>query len=76
MTINLPLNKTEEAKAKMENLHNFILKGWEIQDISVDGWASPEGEIDFNDNLANDRAETTQKYMEKQENLFMVKSTD
>ncbi len=65
LNTNLPLNKTEEAKAKMENLHNFILKGWEIQDISVDGWASPEGEIDFNDNLANDRAETTQKYMEK-----------
>ena len=65
LNTNLTLNKTEEAKAKMENLHNFILKGWEIQDINVDGWASPEGEIDFNDNLANDRSETIQKYMEK-----------
>lgn len=65
LNTNLPLNKTEEAKAKMENLHNFMLKDWEIQDVSVDGWASPEGEIDFNDNLANDRSETIQKYMEK-----------
>ncbi len=65
LNMNLPLNKTDESKAKMENLHNFVMKGWEIQDININGWASPEGEIDFNDNLANDRAETIQKYMEK-----------
>lgn len=65
LNTNLALNKTDEAKAEMENLHNFIMKGWEIQDININGWASPEGEIDFNDNLANDRSETIQKYMTK-----------
>ena len=65
LNTNLALNKTDEAKAEMENLHNFMLKGWEVQDVSVDGWASPEGEIDFNDNLANERSETIQKYMAK-----------
>jgi len=65
LNTNLALNKSDEAKAQMENLHNFIMKGWEIQDVDIDGWASPEGEIDFNDNLANERSETIQKYMAK-----------
>ena len=65
LNTNLALNKTDEAKAEMENLHDFMMKGWEVQDVSVDGWASPEGEIDFNDNLANERSETIQKYMAK-----------
>jgi len=65
LNTNLALNKSEDAKANMEGLHEFMMKGWEIQDVSVDGWASPEGEIDFNDNLANDRAEAIQKYMDK-----------
>jgi len=65
LNTNLALNKSDEAKAKMEKLHNFMMKGYEIQDININGWASPEGEIDFNDNLANDRAETIHKYMEK-----------
>jgi tetratricopeptide (TPR) repeat protein len=61
---NLPLNKTDEAKAKMEKMDEFIMKGWKIKDIDIDAWASPEGEIDFNNNLADDRAIRAHKFME------------
>jgi tetratricopeptide (TPR) repeat protein len=62
---NIELNKSEKAKAGMAKLDEFLQKGWEIKDITIDAWASPEGEIDFNDNLAEDRAKATHKYMEK-----------
>ncbi len=65
MDMNLPLNKSDEAKTEMMNLHEFMMKGWEVKDINIDAWASPEGEINFNENLANDRSETVQKFMEK-----------
>lgn len=62
---NLDLNKSGEAKSKMDNADELLAKGWEIKDIAIDAWASPEGEIDFNNNLANDRAESVTKFMEK-----------
>ena len=65
INMNLPLNKSDEAKAEMQNLHEFMMKGWVIKDINIDAWASPEGEINFNENLADDRSESVHKYMEK-----------
>jgi len=62
---NLSLNKSEDTKSAMDNLKNFMNKGWEVKDIEVDAWASPEGEVDFNDNLADDRALAANKMMEK-----------
>lgn len=62
---NYKLNKDEEAKAKMQAMSDFLAKGWEIKDVEIDAWASPEGEVDFNDNLADDRAATANKFMEK-----------
>ncbi|GAB4314562.1 MAG: tetratricopeptide repeat protein [Bacteroidales bacterium] len=62
---NLKLNKDEKAVQAFEELDGFLMKGWQVRDIAIDGWASPEGEISFNDNLAVDRAENTRKYMER-----------
>jgi len=59
------LNSSDDNKAKMEALNEFLMIGWEIKDITIDGWASPEGEIDFNNNLADDRASSVNKYMDK-----------
>lgn len=64
----LDLNKKESTKEDLKELKNFIRKGWEIKDIDINAWASPEGEIDFNENLAVDRAETGKKYLTKQLN--------
>ena len=52
------LNKSAAAKEEMSALNDFILQGWCIKDISIDGWASPDGEEIFNEKLSENRAKT------------------
>jgi tetratricopeptide (TPR) repeat protein len=59
---NVPLNKLEENKAKLAEMIEFVGLGYRIKDISIDGWASPEGEETFNQGLSENRAKTAQKY--------------
>ncbi len=61
---NLALNTTDQSKERMQKLDDLLMKGWDIKDITIDAWASPEGEINFNDHLADDRAKTGQKFMD------------
>ena len=68
--MNLPLNKKDESKATMEAFDKFIQMGWKIKDININAWASPEGEILFNDNLANDRATNANDYLVKKIKKF------
>ena len=55
---NFGLNKSEDSKEEMSALHDFILQGWSIKNISIDGWASPDGEEIFNEKLSENRAKT------------------
>jgi tetratricopeptide (TPR) repeat protein len=59
----LPLNIENNAKNDVEELKQFISQGWEIKDIEINAWASPEGETDFNASLSEDRAETGLKVL-------------
>ena len=59
---NYELNQEDEAKERIEKVKNFLEKGWEIKSAKVNAWASPEGEIAFNEELAEDRASTTYDY--------------
>ena len=61
----LPLNKNEDNKGKLANSTSDIEKGWLVKNITIDGWASPEGEETFNDGLSQKRANTAEKYMKK-----------
>jgi len=61
----MDLNQKKETKEKIKNLEDFLMKGWEIKNIEIDAWASPEGEINFNENLAEDRSQTAKNYMEQ-----------
>jgi tetratricopeptide (TPR) repeat protein len=61
---NIKYNKAQEAKNMLQKVDDFLMQGWKIRDITIDGWASPEGEIDFNDNLSVSRASTGKKFME------------
>lgn len=70
LDMNLPLNKKEESREVMTELDNFILKGWEIKDININAWASPEGEISFNNNLADERAAAANEYVVKKIKKF------
>ncbi|HSV87268.1 MAG TPA: hypothetical protein VLH61_01355 [Bacteroidales bacterium] len=59
----LALNRDPEAMAKIENLRALINKGWRIKSIDVNGWASPEGEVAFNDKLAQNRATAGERFL-------------
>jgi len=60
---NLPLNKDADNKAALDNSISDMEKGWLMKDLTIDGWASPEGEETFNEGLSQKRAETAEKYM-------------
>jgi outer membrane protein OmpA-like peptidoglycan-associated protein len=57
------INKTDPAKTGLTDLDAFIKQGWKIKDITMNGWASPEGEETFNANLSENRSKTGQAYM-------------
>ncbi len=59
----LDLNKEKNTKEKLAELKDFVRKGWKLKNIELNAWASPEGELDFNEELAVDRAETGKKYI-------------
>lgn len=55
---NLEWNKKKDMPGQLDNLDEFVRKGWEIKDVEIDGWASPEGEETFNEGLSEKRANT------------------
>lgn len=57
------LNKKEDNKKAIEDLEKFIEKGWKLKSVKVNAWASPEGEVAYNEELSEDRAETATKYI-------------
>ena len=65
LNLNLPLNKDDENIGARDKLLDDMAKGWAVKDITINGWASPEGEETFNQNLSQKRAHTAAKYMEK-----------
>jgi len=69
----LDLNRQAEAQAKINEITEFIERGWELKSVDVDAWASPEGEIAFNVELSENRAETGQRYVM---NLFDEKDVE
>ncbi len=59
----LSLNSKDEAKAQLDKLYDFMKLGYEIKDISIDAWASPEGEESFNEGLSERRSNTAENYL-------------
>lgn len=71
LNLNYGLNKGDEAKEELANMNDFIYRGWDIKDITINAWASPEGEESFNQGLSSRRAETAQKYVQNQYNKYV-----
>jgi len=67
---NYKLNKTDEAKASVDGMNEFINNGWEIKSIDINAWASPEGEESFNQGLSQRRTESAQKVVQKEYDKF------
>ena len=63
LNLSLALNKNKVNKAIIDSLEMFINNGWKIKDISINAWASPEGEQSINENLSKDRGKTTNAFV-------------
>ena len=61
----VPLNKDIENKAAVNDLTSHILRGWNIKDIEIIGWASPEGAVKYNTALSQGRAKKTEDFLKK-----------
>lgn len=66
LDMNQPLNKKAENKTQLENLVTFIKSGLKVKDVTINAWASPEGEEARNQNLSSDRSKTAKKWFEGQ----------
>ncbi len=63
INMRLPLNSSQQAQERMSNLEDFLTRGWEIQGIEINAWASPEGEVALNRSLSENRAEAGEKFL-------------
>jgi tetratricopeptide (TPR) repeat protein len=63
LNLRLPLNREDEAQQKRQELEEFLTRGWEIRSIEVNAWASPEGEVAFNERLSENRASTGERFL-------------
>ena len=61
----IPLNKNIKNKNAVNDLMSHILKGWNIENIEIIGWASPEGPINYNKDLSGKRAKMTEDFLKK-----------
>ena len=63
LDLKLPINKKFAVSSNLDELTNFINKGYPIKDISISAWASPEGEESHNEGLSENRSQTGMKFM-------------
>jgi tetratricopeptide (TPR) repeat protein len=69
------INNTESATFARETANKFLAQGWEIKNIAVNAYASPEGEETLNANLSNNRAKVADKYIHS-ELQALIKAKD
>jgi len=69
------LNKDEASAAARAAVNSFLAQGWEIKNITVNAYASPEGEETLNANLSENRAKVADKYIHS-ELLKLIKAKD
>ncbi|MEI6900205.1 MAG: hypothetical protein WCL00_10020, partial [Bacteroidota bacterium] len=56
------INKSKESMDALSNIDAFLKKGWKIKDITINGFASPEGEETRNVGLSENRSKTGNSY--------------
>jgi outer membrane protein OmpA-like peptidoglycan-associated protein len=57
------IRESERKRKEIEQLVNFLSKTKEILRIEVNGFASPDGEFEFNNDLADERATEAGKFV-------------
>ncbi len=63
--LNTGLKLNKSSKKEMDSLKQFIGLNWKIKDVTLNAWASPEGELTLNQELSDERGATAKKYIEK-----------
>lgn len=59
------LNRDDQAQQKIEDFTEFLKRQWKVKSLEVSAWASPEGEVAYNEELSEDRAESASVYVER-----------
>ena len=63
LNLRMPLNKDVVNAAQLnDTVLGFLGKNWKIKSISINAWASPEGELTLNQELSADRGKTANKW--------------
>jgi hypothetical protein len=62
LSMNQKLNKLQANIDAINTMKAFVEQGWEIKDVQVNAWASPEGELSVNAKLSEDRGKVGQKW--------------
>lgn len=67
-TINFVINRSEvrdseKKKDEIQSLVNFMQAGYDLRQIVVNGYASPDGELQLNDKLADQRAKAANDFV-------------
>lgn len=67
-TINFVINRSdirdsEKKKGEIQALVNFMQAGYDVRQIIVNGYASPDGELQLNDKLADQRAKAANDFV-------------
>lgn len=60
------LNKTKKATDARVDVNEFLAQGWDIKNITVNAYASPEGEQTLNANLSENRAKVADRQIRGQ----------
>jgi Flp pilus assembly protein TadD len=71
VNLNYKLNKDENSKEVLNNMNDFVERGWEIKSVDINAWASPEGEESYNQGLSQRRSESSQKYFQAKYNKYI-----
>jgi len=63
LNLRMPLNKDVVNAAQLnDTVLGFLGLNWKIKSISINAWASPEGELTLNQELSADRGKTANKW--------------
>lgn len=71
---NLALNKDKANIAQLnDTILGFLALNWKIKSITINAWASPEGELTLNQKLSDERGKTGQKWFDDQIKKLVIK---
>jgi len=59
------VRNSEKKKAEIQAMADFMQKGYQIREIVINGYASPDGELQRNDKLADQRAKGANDFVFK-----------